>query len=68
MELFNRGNKMKTFQAYFEEELTPAQKKYQEFFDKALEKFDVKSPADFETEEKKKEFFDYIKKNYKGND
>lgn len=56
---------MKSFQHYFEEELSPAQKKYQEFFNKALEKFDAKSPADLD-EDKKKEFFDYIKKNYKG--
>ena len=39
---------------------------YQEFFKKALEKFGVSSPADFDSEEKKKEFFDYIDKNYKG--
>jgi hypothetical protein len=39
---------------------------YQAFFKKALEKFGVSSPADFDSEEKKKEFFDYIEKNYKG--
>ena len=37
---------------------------YQKFFDSALEKFGVKSPADFKDEEKKKEFFDYVDKNY----
>jgi len=40
-------------------------KEYQEFFKKALEKFGVSSPADFDSEEKKKEFFDYIDKNFK---
>ena len=39
--------------------------KYQKFFRKALEKFGVDSPADFESEEKKKEFFDYVDKEYK---
>ena len=38
---------------------------YQKFFDSALEKFGVKSPQDFKDEEKKKEFFDYVDKNYK---
>ncbi len=38
---------------------------YQKFFRKALEKFGVDSPADFESEEKKKEFFNYVDKEYK---
>ena len=38
---------------------------YQKFFQKALDKFGVDSPADFKDEEKKKEFFDYVDKNYK---
>ena len=37
---------------------------YQKFFDSALKKFGVDSPADFKDEEKKKEFFDYVDKNY----
>lgn len=40
------------------------QTKYQQFFDSALEKFGVNSPADFESEEKKKEFFNYVDNNY----
>jgi hypothetical protein len=48
-----------------EEELSPAQKKYREFFQKALEKFGAKSPADLD-DAKKKKFFNYIKKNYEG--
>lgn len=37
---------------------------YQEFFQKALEKHGVNSPADFDSDEKKKEFFNYVDKNY----
>jgi len=45
------------------DEQSEKQKKYQAFFDKALKKFGVKSPAELEGE-KKKEFFDYVDKNY----
>ena len=45
------------------DELSDKQKKYQEFFKKALKKFGVNSPAELE-KEKRKEFFDYIDKNY----
>ena len=38
---------------------------YQKFFQKALDKFGVDSPADFKDEEKKNEFFDYVDANYK---
>ena len=38
---------------------------YQKFFQKALDKFGVDSPADFKDEKKKKEFFDYVDANYK---
>jgi len=38
---------------------------YEKFFKKALEKFGVDSPAELEGE-KKKEFFDYVDKNWKG--
>lgn len=41
------------------------QKKYQEFFDSVLKKFDVKSPSELD-DAKKKEFFTYIEKNWKG--
>lgn len=41
-------------------------KEYQDFFNAALKKFGVNSPADFKSDEEKKEFFDYIDKNYKG--
>lgn len=43
------------------------QKKYQAFFNKALKKFGVSSPAELEGD-KKKEFFDYVDANYEGDD
>ena len=46
------------------DEESEKQKKYQAFFDKALKKFGVKSPAELEGD-KKKEFFDYVDANYK---
>ena len=46
------------------EELSDKQKEYQAFFKKALKKFNADSPADMD-DEKKKEFFNYIDKNYK---
>ena len=47
------------------EELSDKQKEYQKVFKTAMKKFNVKSPADFKDDAKKKEFFDYIDKNYK---
>lgn len=43
---------------------TEGKEEYQKFFNAALKKFDAKSPADLD-DEKKKEFFNYIDKNYK---
>jgi hypothetical protein len=48
-----------------EEELSPKQKAYRAFFEKALKKFGADSPAEMDTA-KKKEFFNYIQKNWKG--
>jgi hypothetical protein len=45
------------------DEQSEKQKKYQAFFNKALKKFGVDSPAELEGD-KKKEFFDYIDANY----
>ena len=47
------------------DEQSEKQKKYQKFFNAALKKFGVKSPAELEGE-KKKEFFDYVDKHYEG--
>ncbi len=49
------------------EELTDKQKKYQEFFQKALKRFKVDSPAELDKEGRKK-FFDYVDKNYDAGD
>jgi hypothetical protein len=43
---------------------TEGKEKYQKFFKSALGKFNVKSPTELD-DEKKKEFFNYIDKNYK---
>ena len=40
---------------------------YKKFFDAALKKFDAKSPGEMD-DEKKKKFFDYIDKNWEGDD
>ena len=37
---------------------------YKKFFEKALDKFGVSSPADFDSKEDKKEFFNYVDNNY----
>jgi len=39
---------------------------YQKFFNSALKKFNIDSPADLKSDEEKKKFFNYIDKNYKG--
>lgn len=42
-----------------------SKEEYEKFFNAALKKFDAKSPADMD-DEKKKKFFDYVDKNWKG--
>ena len=44
-------------------EASDKESKYKAFFDKALKKYGVKSPAELEGD-KKKEFFDYVDANY----
>ena len=51
----------------FGQEVTNEEKDYDAFFQKAMKKFGISSPADLKTDEKKKEFFNYIDKNYKAN-
>ena len=52
------------------EDLKEAKEKdeYQKFFEKALKKFKIDSPADLKSDEAKKKFFDYVDKNWKGKD
>ena len=42
------------------------QSDYDTFFKKAMKKFGIESPADLKSEEDKKEFFNYVDKNFKG--
>lgn len=49
----------------FGQEITNEEKDYEAFFQKAMKKFGISSPADLKTDEKKKEFFNYIDKNFK---
>jgi len=44
-----------------EEELSPLQKKYREFFFRKMDEYNIKSPADLKTDEEKIKFFDDIK-------
>lgn len=37
---------------------------YQEFFQKAMKRFDISSPTDLKDPEKKKNFFNYVDKSY----
>jgi intein-encoded DNA endonuclease-like protein len=46
-------------------ELTNQEGDYEEFFQKAMKKFGIKSPDELGSDEKKKEFFNYVDKNYK---
>ena len=39
---------------------------YKKFFNAALKKFKINSPADLKSDEEKKKFFDYIDKNWEG--
>ena len=47
------------------DEMVKENDEYEKFFNAALKKFGVKSPADLKTTEKKKEFFNYVDNNYK---
>ena len=49
----------------FGQEITNEEEDYEAFFQKAMKQFGISSPADLKTDEKKKEFFNYIDKNFK---
>jgi len=46
-------------------DLSPQQKKYREFFEKKLEKYNVESPSEMDEDQKKK-FFNEIDKDWTG--
>ena len=52
--------------AMLEEAQSGGKEEYQKFFNAALKKFKVKSPAEFKSDEEKKKFYDYIDKNWEG--
>ena len=43
-----------------------SKEEYQKFFNAAMKKFKINSPADLKSDDEKKKFFDYVDKNYKG--
>ena len=49
----------------FGQSIDEEKKYYEAFFEKAMKKFGISSPADLKTDEKKKEFFNYVDKNFK---
>ena len=66
----NSAKKMKKAQEPAPNQMAEAQsgdkEAYKKFFDAALKKFKVSSPADFKSDEEKKKFYDYIDKNWEG--
>ena len=66
MEMFMfENNKKKWSSVYAMLEEKGDKEKYEKFFRSALKKFGVESPAEL-SPEKKKEFYDYVDKNYEG--
>ena len=43
-----------------------SKEEYEKFFNAAMKKFKINSPADLKSDEEKKKFFDYVDKNYTG--
>ena len=71
---FKEMEEMGDDQAFMENKMSKTKKmvkrlkedtEYQEFFKKAMTKFNINTPADLKDPIRKKEFFDYIDKNYK---
>ena len=58
----NGGKKKKKEEAELDE---GKKEEYEKFFNAAMKKFKINSPADLKSDEEKKKFFDYIDKNYK---
>ena len=62
---FSRKEKRGSKQEEFTEAQSGDKEAYKKFFDAALKKFGVDSPAELDDEQKKK-FFDYVDKNWEG--
>ena len=56
------GKKKKKEEAELDE---GKKEEYEKFFNAAMKKFKINSPADLKSDEEKKKFFDYVDKNYK---
>ena len=63
---FKKVGKLKFKVAVQEKIQEGSKEEYQKFFNSALKKFKIDSPADLKSDEEKKKFFNYVDKNYKG--
>jgi len=52
----------------YKEMLEGTKAEYEKFFNGALKKFKISSPADLKTDAEKKKFYDYVDKNYTSED
>ena len=72
MDFSGPPKKWKEIKASYDPELKEAQsgdkEAYKKFFDAALKKFGIDSPADLKSDEEKKKFYDYIDKGWEGDD
>ena len=62
----SKAGKKKSSKAYQGKFKEGSKEEYQKFFNAAMKKFGIESPADLKSDEEKKKFFDYVDKNYKG--
>ena len=60
------ANKMKKAKHPSAQVSEGTKEEYQKFFNAAMKKFKIDSPADLKSDEEKKKFYDYIDKNYTG--
>ena len=62
----SKAGKKKSSKAYQGKFKEGSKEEYQKFFNAAMKKFGIESPADLKSDEEKKKFFNYVDKNYKG--
>ena len=62
----SKAGKKKSSKAYQGKFKEGSKEEYQKFFNAAMKKFGIESPADLKSDEEKKKFFDYVDKNYTG--
>ena len=67
LDVKNSAKKMKKAKEPVPGQMTEGSKEeYQKFFNAAMKKFKINSPADLKSDEEKKKFYDYVDKNYTG--